>query len=61
MSSFIQESLIVCLLLCCKSLPAEAQVYNGKLAHLTMLVVGNCHEIIVFFLSINYTKSPIPI
>lgn len=41
------ESLIVCLFLFCKSLPAEVRVYNGKLAPLPVLVVGNCYEITV--------------
>lgn len=45
--SFIHESLIVCLFLPRKLLPAEAQVYRGKLAPLTVLVVGNCYEITV--------------
>lgn len=47
MSPFIQESLIVRLFLPCKLLPAEAQVYHGKLAPLAVLVVGNCYEITV--------------
>lgn len=32
MAAFIRESLIACLFLPCKLLPAEAQVYHGKLA-----------------------------
>lgn len=47
MPSFIHKSLIVCLFLPCKLLPPEAQVYHGKLAPLTVLVVGNCYEITV--------------
>lgn len=47
MPSFIHERLIVCLFVSCKSLPVEAQVYNGNLAPLTVLVVGNCYEITV--------------
>lgn len=45
---FHSEGLIVCLFLPRKSLPAEAQVYNGKLAPLMVLAVGNCHEISYF-------------
>lgn len=47
MSSFIQESLSVCLFLPGPSLPAEIQVYNGKLVPLLVLLVGNCYEITV--------------
>ena len=47
MSSFIQESLSVCLFLAGPSLPAEVQVYNGKLVPLLVLLVGNCYEITV--------------
>lgn len=47
MPSFIHERIIVCLFLSCKSLPVEAQVYNGKLEPLTVLVVGNRYEITV--------------
>lgn len=46
MSSFIQESFSVCFLPG-PSLPAEIQVYNGKLVPLLVLLVGNCYEITV--------------
>lgn len=41
------EGRFVSLFLPGPSLPAEAQVYNGKLAPLTVLLVGNCYEITV--------------
>ena len=44
---FIHENLIVCFCLPRQLLPAEAQVYNGKLAPLPVLPVGNCYEITV--------------
>ena len=47
MSSFIQESISVCFFLPGPSLPAEIQVYNGKLVPLLVLLVGNCYEITV--------------
>lgn len=44
---FHSESLIVCVFLLCTSLPTGAQVHNGKLVPLPVLVVGNCYEMMV--------------